>query len=378
MNSLEYHRKLKGKIEVISRAKIATREDLSLAYTPGVAEACQAIIKDKEEVYALTRKNNLVAVVTDGSAVLGLGNIGPEASLPVMEGKCALFKEFADVDAIPIALKTQNVEEIIRTVALISPAFGGINLEDISAPRCFEIEARLSELLDIPVFHDDQHGTAIVVMAGLLNALKVVGKKLAEIKIVVSGVGAAGSAVSFLLLHAGAQDIFLVDSKGIIVAGRDGLDGKKQELAVLTNKEKIVGGLKEAVRGADVFIGVSKPGILTSEMVATMNQKAIVFAMANPIPEIMPEVAAAAGARVVATGRSDFPNQVNNVLAFPGIFRGLLDGRIKHVTMGMKLAAAQALARLVPYPTTEMILPSPLDKEVGKVIARAVRAAAVF
>ena len=373
MNSLEYHRKLKGKIEVISRAKITTREDLSLAYTPGVAEACEAIVKNKEEVYALTRKNNLVAVITDGSAVLGLGNIGPEASLPVMEGKCALFKEFADVDAMPIALKTQDVEEIVKTVALISPIFGGINLEDISAPRCFEVERRLGDILDIPVFHDDQHGTAIVVLAGLTNALKVVGKKMEEITIAMSGAGAAGTAIAKLLLAAGVKDIFMVDSQGVVVAGRDGLEKEKAELATITNKERRCGGLREAVVGVDVFIGVSKPGVLTSEMIKTMNSKAIVFAMANPVPEIMPDLAKAAGAAVVATGRSDFPNQVNNVLVFPGIFRGLLDGRIKRVTLEMKLAAAEALAKLVSKPTAEMILPSPLDKSVSKAVAEAVR-----
>lgn len=373
MNSLEYHRKLKGKIEVISRAKIETQEDLSLAYTPGVADACKAIADDKSELYNLTRKNNLVAVITDGSAVLGLGNIGPEASLPVMEGKCVLFKEFADVDAFPIALKTQNVDEIIKAVELISPIFGGIHLEDISAPRCFEVERRLSESLDIPVFHDDQHGTAIVVLAGIKNVLKVVRKNLRDIKIAISGAGAAGTAVANMLLFAGVKDLFLVDSKGLIVEGREGLDEEKQKLARQTNKEKRVGGLKEAIVGVDVFIGVSKPGLLSSEMIKSMNRDAIVFAMANPVPEIMPDEAKAAGATVVATGRSDFPNQVNNVLVFPGIFRGLLDAKIKKVTMEMKLAAADALAGLVPEPNAEKILPSPLDKNVSKTIAAAVK-----
>ncbi len=373
MNSLEYHRKLKGKIEVISRAKIETREDLSLAYTPGVAEACQAIVKDKEELYALTRKNNLVAVVTDGSAVLGLGNIGAEASLPVMEGKCVLFKEFANVDAVPIALKTQDVDEIVRTVELISPIFGGINLEDIAAPRCFEVERKLADKLAIPVFHDDQHGTAIVVLAGLLNALKVVNKKFAEVKIVINGAGAAGTAVTYLLLEAGAKNILLLDSRGIIFANRPALEEEKQKLARLTNQKNQSGDLTEAMGGADVFIGLSRPGLITEDMIRSMNKGAIIFAMANPIPEIMPELARAAGAAVVATGRSDFSNQVNNVLAFPGIFRGLLDARIKRVTMAMKLAAALALAGLVTNPMAGMILPSPLNKEVSKVIAQAVK-----
>lgn len=373
MDPVEYHRKLRGKLEITPRAQINTREDLSLAYTPGVAKACEAIVQNKEEVYELTRKNNMVAVITDGSAVLGLGNIGPEASLPVMEGKCVLFKEFADVDAFPIALKTQDTEEIIKTIANISPMLGGINLEDISAPRCFEIEKRLDEMLDIPVFHDDQHGTAIVVLAGLKNALKVVGKKLENIKIVVNGAGAAGTAVSTLLLEAGAKNLLILDSKGIIVEGRKDLDPEKQRLAKQTNQEKITGDLQMAVKGADVFIGVSKPGVLNAEMVRTMNTKAIIFALANPVPEIMPDEAKAGGALVVATGRSDFPNQVNNVLAFPGIFRGLLDGRVKRVTMKMKLAAAEALSSLVPNPTETQILPSPLDKSVSKVIAEAVK-----
>ncbi len=373
MDPVEYHRKLKGKIEIISRAKIETREDLSLAYTPGVAKACEAIVKNKEEVYELTRKNNLVAVVTDGSAVLGLGNIGPEAGLPVMEGKCALFKEFADVDAFPIALATQDTEEIIRTVVNIAPIFGGINLEDISAPRCFEIEKRLSELLDIPIFHDDQHGTAIVVLAGLSNALKVVGKKLSEVTIVVNGAGAAGTAVTNLLLEAGTKNLIILDSKGIVVEGRVGMEEEKQRLAERTNQNKKKGGLREAMLGADVFIGVSRPNLVTAEMIKTMNEKAIIFAMANPVPEIMPEVALAAGAAVVASGRSDYPNQVNNVLVFPGIFRGLLDGRIKKVTMKMKLAVAQALADIILSPTATNILPSPLDKGVAAVVAEAVR-----
>jgi malate dehydrogenase (oxaloacetate-decarboxylating) len=372
MNALKFHEQLKGKIEIISRVPINSLEDLSLAYTPGVAEACNAIVENPARVYDLTRKNNMVAVITDGSAVLGLGNIGPEASLPVMEGKCLLYKEFAGVDAFPIALKTQDVEEIIKTVQLITPMFGGIHLEDISAPRCFEIEDRLSELLDIPVFHDDQHGTAVVILAGLYNALKVVHKELSEVVVVINGVGAAGAATAKLLLAAGVKHMRLVDSKGLIYEGREGLDTLKTEFAAVTNREKVSGGLAEAMRGADVFIGVSKPGILTQEMVKMMNANGIVFAMANPVPEILPDLAKLAGAAVVATGRSDFPNQVNNSLGFPGIFRGLLDGRIRKLTMDMKLSAACALADYIPEPTDESILPSPLDKNIAGVIARAI------
>jgi malate dehydrogenase (oxaloacetate-decarboxylating) len=373
MDPIQYHRELKGKIEIRSRSKINSREDLSLAYTPGVAEACLAIEKNKDELYELTRKGNMVAVVTDGSAVLGLGNIGPEAGLPVMEGKCVLFKEFAGVDAFPIALATQDTDEIVKTVVNIAPMFGGINLEDISAPRCFEVEERLSKLLKIPVFHDDQHGTAIVTLAGLYNALRVVDKELSGVTIVVNGAGAAGTAITNLLLAAGAKDVIALDSKGILVEGRSDLNDEKKKLAKVTNKQKLSGGLGEAVKGADVFVGVSKPKVLTEEMVRSMNSGAIVFAMANPTPEIMPDLAAKAGAAVVATGRSDFPNQVNNVLVFPGIFRGLLDGRISKVTTEMKLAAARALASLVKEPTSTMILPSPLDKGVAPEIAKAVR-----
>lgn len=376
MNSLEFHRKLKGKIEIISRAKIESREDLSLAYTPGVAEACQAIVKDQEELYALTRKNNLVAVITDGSAVLGLGNIGPEASLPVMEGKCVLFKEFAGVDAFPIALATQDTEEIIKTIVNIAPVFGGINLEDISAPRCFEIERRLQEILDIPVFHDDQHGTSIVVLAALYNALKVVGKDISAVRVVINGAGAAGNSVAELLLAAGVKDMLVLDSKGIIVTGRKDLAGEKLLLAERTNRNRITGDLKIALAGADVFIGVSKANLVDFDMVKSMNSNAIIFAMANPIPEVMPDVAKEAGARVVATGRSDFANQVNNVLVFPGIFRGLLDTRKKKVTTEMQLAVATALAAYVAMPTEECILPSPLDKNVSGVIAEAVKRSA--
>ncbi|PIZ95700.1 MAG: NAD-dependent malic enzyme [Candidatus Magasanikbacteria bacterium CG_4_10_14_0_2_um_filter_37_12] len=373
MDPVEFHRQLRGKIEVISRTSISSRAELSLAYTPGVAEACLAIVGNLAEVYNLTRKNNMVAVVTDGSAVLGLGNIGPEASLPVMEGKAILFKEFADVDAFPIALKTQDVDEIVRTVELISPMFGGINLEDISAPRCFEIEERLNNLLDIPVFHDDQHGTAIVVLAGLYNAFKVVGKEIDQVTVVINGVGAAGIAVTKLLFYAGVKKIILVDSKGIIYEGRDDLNSIKEEMSKITNPEKRTGNLAEAVHGTDVFIGVSKPGLLTQEMVKTMNDKSIIFAMANPTPEIMPNLAHGAGAMVVATGRSDFPNQINNVLAFPGIFRGLFDGHIRQVTMDIKLNVARALADYVKNPRPDCVIPDTLDKNVSGVVAEAVK-----
>ncbi|OGH81180.1 MAG: malate dehydrogenase, partial [Candidatus Magasanikbacteria bacterium RIFCSPLOWO2_02_FULL_44_11] len=366
-----------GKIEVISRAKLETREDLCLAYTPGVAEACQAIVADPSKVYSLTRKHNLIAVVTDGSAVLGLGNIGPEASLPVMEGKAALFKAFADVDAVPIALKTQDVKEIVRTVELIAPMFGGINLEDIAAPRCFEIEKQLIEKLNIPVFHDDQHGTAIVVLAALHNALRVVRKQLTHVKIVINGAGAAGISVAKLLLEAGAVDVTIVDTLGAIYAKRPKLEGEKKILAEKTNLSRHKGNLADVLVGADVFIGVSRANIVTAEMVQSMRRDAIVFAMANPIPEIMPDLAKAAGARVVATGRSDFPNQVNNVLVFPGVFRGLLDGRIRKVSEAMKLRAAYALADYVKNPTEDCILPSPLDKQVSNVVADAIRSQVV-
>ncbi|MDD2656866.1 MAG: NADP-dependent malic enzyme [Patescibacteria group bacterium] len=373
MNPLEYHKNLKGKIEVISRAKITSREDLSLAYTPGVAEPCLEIAKDKEKVYEYTRKQNMVAVITDGTAVLGLGDIGPEASLPVMEGKCVLFKEFGGVDAFPLAIKTKDVEEFIRTVELLTPMFGGINLEDISAPRCFEIEQRLSEKLDIPVFHDDQHGTAIVVLAGLYNALKVVNKKIGDVKVVISGVGAAGVAITNLLLHAGVADILLIDSKGLVCRERTDLNPVKQELLNRTNKNNMCGSLADAMVGADVFVGVSQPKVLTQDMVRTMNAGAIIFAMANPTPEIFPAEAKEAGAVVVATGRSDYPNQVNNVLAFPGIFKGLLEARITKVTMEMKLAVAQALANYVVNPDAENIIPAVLDKNVAGVVADAVK-----
>ena len=372
MDAIEYHKKLAGKIEVISRAKVSSRDDLSLAYTPGVAKPCLEIADDIAKVYDYTRKHNMVAVITDGSAVLGLGDIGPEASLPVMEGKCLLFKEFAGVDAFPLALKTQDVDEFVRTVELLSPMFGGINLEDISAPRCFEIENRLKESLDIPVFHDDQHGTAIVVLAGVYNALKIVEKDIKDIRIVISGVGAAGVAIANLLLSAGAHDILLCDSKGLICNERENLTASKEELLEKMDAQNICGTLSDALYKADVFIGVSKPGVVTQDMVCSMNDKPILFAMANPTPEIMPDEAKAAGAAVVATGRSDFPNQINNVLAFPGVFRGLFDGRVKQVTEKTKLAVARALADAVTDVSAEKIIPDPLDKQVSAIVAKAV------
>lgn len=383
-DSLKLHKKHQGKIALSSTVPLRNRKDLSLAYTPGVAAACLAIAKDPIKVFEYTAKGRMVAVVTDGSAVLGLGNIGPLAALPVMEGKAILFKEFGGVDAFPIALATQDVEKIIETVKLISPMFGGINLEDISAPRCFEIEERLINELDIPIFHDDQHGTAIVVLAGLLNATKVVGKKLADCQIVINGAGAAGTAVAKLLSeythshtmqHESAKktgDIIVLDTKGTIYKGRKDLNKYKAELAAKTNKYNVVGDLSEAIREADIFIGVSKPGILKPAMIKSMAKKSIIFAMANPIPEIMPDEARRAGVAVVATGRSDFPNQVNNLLAFPGVFRGLLQGRIPRVTSVMKIAAAEELARYVKNPTPTNIIPSALDKKVPKIIAQAI------
>lgn len=378
MNPLEFHKQAKGKIEVIVRTPIRSQEDLRLAYTPGVAEPCLEIAKNKELAYVYTRKHNMVAVVTDGSAVLGLGNIGPEASLPVMEGKCVLFKEFADVDAFPIALDTQDVDEIVETVVRIAPMFGGINLEDISAPRCFEVERKLQERLSIPVFHDDQHGTAIVALAGLINACKVVGKEIKNVMVVINGVGAAGVAITNLLLHIGVKDIILIDSQGIICSARTELSTEKQELLAKTNRKNICGTLEDAMKGADVFIGVSKPGVLTESMVRTMGEKPIIFAMANPVPEIMPDLAYAAGAVIVATGRSDFPNQINNVLAFPGIFRGLLDARISKVTMDMKVAAAEAIANYVEHPTVENIIPAPIDRGVAEVVAKTIARFAIL
>lgn len=375
--SLDLHTKYQGKLNIAGVVPIETKDDLSVMYTPGVAEPCRAIAADVSRAWDLTIKGRSVAVVTDGSAVLGLGNIGPEAGLPVMEGKALLFKEFGGVDAYPICLATQDVDEIVETVIRIAPGFGGINLEDISAPRCFEVEKRLIEALDIPVFHDDQHGTAIVILAGLLNALKVVKKEINSIKVVISGAGAAGMATANILLNAGVTQLVMTDSQGIIAVGRDGMNEYKTALAEQVNPQGELGGLAEAMQKADVFVGVSKPGILTQEMVETMNDGAIIFAMSNPIPEIMPEVALAGGAVVVATGRSDFPNQVNNVLAFPGIFKGVLGARLKRITPAMNVAAAHALAGLVAEPTEENILPSALDKSVGAVVAKAIVEAAM-
>jgi malate dehydrogenase (oxaloacetate-decarboxylating) len=370
---LDYHKMLKGKIEVISRAEIKTKEDLSLAYTPGVAQPCLEIEKHPELVYDYTRKQNLVAVVTDGTAVLGLGDIGPEASIPVMEGKCALMKDFADVDGFPIALRTKDVDEIVETVYRIAPMFGAINLEDISAPRCFEVERKLEERLNIPVFHDDQHGTAIVALAGLYNALKVTNKKIEDIHVVMSGVGAAGVAITKLFLEAGVGDITLVDSTGIVCSARDNLNDVKQSLLEHTNTRGICGTLEDALHGADMFVGVSKPKLLSKEMVESMADDAIIFAMANPTPEICPDEAHAAGAAVVATGRSDYPNQINNVLAFPGIFRGLLDARATTVTTEMKLAVARCIADAVEHVDAEHIIPSPLDRTIPPLVARTVQ-----
>lgn len=371
--SLELHRRHKGKLSVESVVPIESRDDLSTVYTPGVAEPCRAIAANKDLAWDLTIKGRTVAVVTDGSAVLGLGNIGPEAGLPVMEGKAALFKRFAGVDAFPICLATQDVDEIVETVKRIAPGFGGINLEDIAAPACFEVERRLIEELDIPVMHDDQHGTAVVVLAGLLNALKVVGKKLQDVSVVISGAGAGGMGITHLLFETGMTKLTMIDSKGIIARGREGMNSYKEELAARINPEGRTGTLADALVGADVFIGVSQPGLVTQDMVRTMADKAIVFAMANPIPEIMPDVARAGGAAIVATGRSDFPNQVNNVLAFPGIFKGVLEARLRRITPQMRVAAAHALAKLVPEPTSEKIMPSPFELGLADVVAEAVK-----
>ena len=375
--SLKKHYEWNGKIEVISRVKVNTSEDLSLAYTPGVAEPCLEINKDYEKSFELTRRNNLVAVVTDGTAVLGLGDIGPEAGMPVMEGKCALFKEFADVDAFPICVRSKDVDEIVRTIYLISGSFGGINLEDISAPRCFEIERKLKEICDIPVFHDDQHGTAVVVAAALINALKVAGKTMDSIKVVVNGAGSAGIAITKHLLNLGVKNVTMVDRFGIICEGMEELNSEQAYMATITNKEHMKGTLADAMKGADMFLGVSAP-IVTKEMVASMAEKPIVFAMANPTPEIMPDLAKEAGAAVVGTGRSDFPNQINNVLAFPGIFRGALDCRAKEINEEMKIAASYAIAGLVSDEdiSSEYILPNALDKRIGKAVAQAVTEAA--
>ena len=377
--SLKKHYEWNGKIEVISRCPVETREDMALAYTPGVAEACLVIKDDINKSFELTRRNNLVAVVTDGTAVLGLGDIGPEAGMPVMEGKCALFKKFADVDAFPLCIKSKDVDEIVRTIYLLSGSFGGINLEDIAAPRCFEIEKKLKEICDIPIFHDDQHGTAVVVLAGVLNALKVVKKDIKNVKIVVNGLGAAGTAISKMLIAAGAKNMVLVDKTGIINENDEFLGEERQNLAKITNPEKLAGGLDVAIKNADVFVGVSAPNILSQEMVKSMNTDAIVFAMANPTPEIMPDKAKEAGARVVGTGRSDFPNQINNVLVFPGIFRGALDCGATAITEEMKLAAAYALANHIPENelNEENIIPSALDRSVAFEIAEAVKKSAI-
>ena len=373
--ALEMHRKWNGKLETTAKSHVSSREDLSIAYTPGVAEPCKVIAKDKEAAYTYTMKANTVAVVSDGSAVLGLGNIGALAAMPVMEGKAVLFKEFGGVNAVPICLDTQDTEEIIRTVVNIAPAFGGINLEDISAPRCFEIESRLKELLDIPVFHDDQHGTAIVVLAGINNAMKVTGKKKEDVQVVVNGAGSAGVAITKLLLTYGFPHVTMCDINGIIGEHSENLNWMQREMAKVTNLEKKTGTLADALKGADIFVGVSAPGIVTKEMVSSMNRDSILFAMANPVPEIMPDLAREAGARVVGTGRSDFPNQVNNVVAFPGIFRGALEGRATQITEEMKLAAAHAIAGLVPEEelNEENILPEAFDPRVADVVSRAVK-----
>ena len=372
--SLKLHEQWKGKIEVVATVPVSTKDDLSLAYTPGVAQPCLEIQKDINKSYELTRRHNLVAVITDGSAVLGLGDIGPEAGMPVMEGKCVLFKRFADVDAFPLCVKTKDVDEFVQTVYNISGSFGGINLEDIAAPRCFEVERRLKERCDIPVFHDDQHGTAIVVTAALINALRVVGKKMEDVHIVLNGPGAAGTAIIKMLMTAGAKDIVAVDQFGTLYKGCNSAEAHKNWLGEVTNPRQIKGGLKEALEGADVFIGVSKPGILTTELCKTMNKDAIVFAMANPTPEIMPDEAKRGGAAVVGTGRSDFPNQINNVMVFPGIFKGALAVRAREITEGMKIRAARALAALVTDEqlSADYILPSALDKSVADTVARAV------
>lgn len=372
--ALNQHEKWNGKIEVISRAKIETPEDLAVAYTPGVAEPCLKIAKDVDLSYKYTRRGNLVAVVTDGTAVLGLGDIGPEAGMPVMEGKCALFKEFGDVDAFPLCIRSKDVDEIVNTVTLLAGSFGGINLEDISAPRCFEIERKLKERCDIPVFHDDQHGTAVVTAAALLNALKFTGRKIEDIKVVMSGAGAAGSAIIKLLIELGLKNVIMCDRKGAIYEGREGLNEEKAKMAAITNREKQAGSLADVLKGADVFIGVSAPGTVTEEMVKTMAKDPILFPMANPVPEIMPDLAMKAGAAVVGTGRSDFPNQINNVLAFPGIFRGALDVRAKDINDPMNAAAAHAIANLIDESElrADYIIPDPFDPRVKEAVSAAV------
>lgn len=373
--ALELHEKWKGKLETTSKCPIKSREDLALAYTPGVAEPCKVIAEDREAAYKYTIKSNTIAVISDGTAVLGLGNIGPYAAMPVMEGKAVLFKEFGNVNAVPICLDTQDTEEIIKTIVNIAPAFGGINLEDISAPRCFEIEERLKEILDIPVFHDDQHGTAVVVLAGVINALKITGKKKEECKIVVNGAGAAGIAIAKLMLNYGFTNLILCDRSGIIAKDNDNLNWIKKQMAEVTNLSNEHGTLADALKGADIFIGVSAPGSVTAEMVKTMNKDSIIFAMANPVPEIMPDVAKAAGARIVGTGRSDFPNQVNNVVAFPGIFKGALEGRAPQITEEMKLAAAKTIAGLISDEelNEDNILPEAFDPRVADAVSKAIK-----
>lgn len=377
--SLKKHFEWKGKLEVVPRAQVTTREELSLAYTPGVAEPCLQIQKDINLSYELTRRWNLVAVVTDGTAVLGLGDIGPEAGMPVMEGKCVLFKSFGNVDAFPLCIRSKDPDEIVKTVALLAGSFGGVNLEDISAPRCFEIERKLKACTDIPIFHDDQHGTAVVVLAALINATKLVKKKLKDCVAVISGAGAAGVAIAKLLTSIGIKDVLMIDRKGIVTKNRKDLDVSKAELVTFTNKNNRTGLLEDAMKGSDIFIGVSAPGIVSQDMIKSMNKDAIVLAMANPTPEIMPELALASGAKVVGTGRSDFPNQINNVLAFPGIFRGALDVRASEINEEMKIAAAKAIASIVSAEelTAEYIIPKAFDKRVGKAVAEAVSKAAI-
>lgn len=377
--AMQKHKEWNGKIEVISRAPVTNREELSVAYTPGVAEPCLAISNDVDLSYTYTRRHNLVAVVTDGSAVLGLGDIGPEAGMPVMEGKCALFKTFADVDAFPLCIRSNDVDEIVNTVKLLAGSFGGVNLEDISAPRCFEIERRLKKECDIPIFHDDQHGTAVVVLAAIINALKLAKKDISDVSAVVNGSGAAGIAITKLLMSMGLKNVILCDRTGAIYDGRDNLNAEKAEMAKISNLERKSGSLKDVIAGADVFIGVSAPGVLTEEMVKSMAADPIIFAMANPVPEIMPDEAAKAGVKVMGTGRSDFPNQINNVLAFPGIFRGALDCRASDINDEMKIAAAEAIASLVSENELkpEFVIPDVFDKRVAPAVAEAVKAAAV-
>ena len=373
--ALEMHEKWNGKLETVSKSPVKSREDLSIAYTPGVAEPCNVIAKDRAAAYKYTMKANTIAVVSDGSAVLGLGNIGPYAAMPVMEGKAVLFKEFGGVNAVPICLDTQDTEEIIKAVAWLAPGFGGINLEDISAPRCFEIEERLKEVLDIPVFHDDQHGTAIVVLAAIINSLKVIGKKKEDCRVVINGAGSAGVAIAKLLMTYGFTDIIMCSRKGILSKSTEGLNWMQQKMTEVTNRDNMTGNLADAMKGADIFVGVSAPNTVTKEMVASMNKDAVILAMANPVPEIMPDDAKAAGARIVGTGRSDFPNQVNNVVAFPGIFKGALEGRAPQITEEMKLAAAEAIASLVPDSelSEDNIMPEAFDPKVADLVAEAVK-----